>query len=126
MEKGKLIEFRVNGDRRLAVLEKPEGKKDWIAIDENGNNYKVRPQRIDYTVEGESYKYTDIVKFKEEVSKYLDDSNLEIAWELLIEEATPVSPNELAGLIFSDETPELCYASYLLLCEDKIYFKKKI
>ena len=125
MEKGKLIEFRVNGDRRLAVLEKPEGKKDWIAIDENGNCHKVRPQKIDYMVEGEFYKHSQICQFQQEVSKYLDDSSLEIAWELLVEESTPVSPSELAGLIFSDETPELCYASYLLLCDDKIYFKKK-
>ena len=125
MEKGKLIEFKVNGDRRLAVLEKPEGKKDWIAIDENGNSHKVRPQKIDYQVEGEFFKYTDISKFKQEVSSYLDDSNLEIAWELLVEESSPVSPEELAGLIFDEKTPVLCYASYLLLWEDKIYFKKK-
>ncbi len=126
MEKGKLIEFKVNGNRRLAVLEKPEGKKDWIAIDENGNNHKVRPQKIDYQVETEDpYKYTDITQFQKEVTQYLDDSALEIAWELLVEEATPVSYSELAGLIFSEETPQLCYASYLLLCEDKIYFKKK-
>jgi exoribonuclease-2 len=125
VEKGKLIEFKVNGDRRLAVLEKPEGKKDWITIDENGNSHKIRPQKIDYIVEGEGYKYTDIPKFQQEVNQYLDDSNLEIAWELLVEESTPVSPAQLAGLIFSDDSPELCYASYLLLCEDKIYFKKK-
>ena len=125
MEKGKLIEIKVNGDRRLAVLERPEGKKDWVAIDENGNSHKVRPQKIDYMVEGESYQYTDIPKFQQEVNQYLDDSSLEIAWELLVEELEPTSPAELAGLIFSDETPELCYAAYLLLCEDKIYFKKK-
>ena len=125
MEKGKLIEIKVNGDRRLAVLERPEGKKDWVAIDENGNSHKVRPQKIDYMVEGESYQYTDIPKFQQEINQYLDDSSLEIAWELLVEELEPTSPAELAGLIFSDETPELCYAAYLLLCEDKIYFKKK-
>ena len=126
MEKGKLIEVKVNGDRRLAVLERPEGKKDWIAIDENGSNIKIRPQKIDYQVEGEEpYTYQDITRFKQEVNKHLDSSALEIAWELLVEDPAPVSPQELAGLIFSDESPELCYASYLLLCEDKIYFKKK-
>lgn len=48
MEKGTLVEFKVNGDRRLGVIEKPEGKKDWIAIDENGNSHKVRPQKVDF------------------------------------------------------------------------------
>ncbi len=128
MEKGKLIEIKVNGDRRLAVLDKPEGKKDWLAIDTNGNSHKVRPQKIEYQVEqteGELYKYTDIPKFEQKVSQYLDLSNLEIAWELLVEEPEPLSVKDLTGLIFSEETPELCYACYLLLSEDKIYFKKK-
>ena len=52
MEKGKLIEFRVQGERRLAVAERPEGKKDWIVIDAGGQSHKIRPQRVDYTVEG--------------------------------------------------------------------------
>ncbi|AUC59649.1 exoribonuclease II Rnb [Cyanobacterium sp. HL-69] len=125
MEKGTLVEFKVNGDRRLAVIEKPEGKKDWIAIDKNGTNHKVRPQKIDYLVKGESFKPSDIEKFSQEVEKYLDPSSLEVAWELLMEESTPITPPELAGLIFSEETPLLCYASYLLLSDDKIYFKKK-
>jgi exoribonuclease-2 len=34
VEKGKLIEFRLQGERRLAVMDRPEGKKDWIAIDQ--------------------------------------------------------------------------------------------
>lgn len=50
---------------------------------------------------------------------------MEIAWELLIEEATPVTPAELATLIFEEETPVFCYAAHLLLSDDKIYFKKK-
>jgi len=125
VEKGTLVEFKVNGDRRLGVIEKPEGKKDWIAIDENGNSHKVRPQKIDYLVEGESFKYSDIPKFVKEVTPHLDASSLEIAWELLIEDATPVTPADLATLIFEEETPIFCYAAHLLLSDDKIYFKKK-
>ncbi|WP_330203536.1 ribonuclease R family protein [Cyanobacterium sp. Dongsha4] len=125
MEKGTLVEFKVNGDRRLGVIEKPEGKKDWIAIDENGNSHKVRPQKVDFLVEGESFKYTDIPRFVKQVTPHLDASSLEIAWELLIEEATPVTPAELATLIFEEETPVFRYAAHLLLSDDKIYFKKK-
>ncbi|MBL1208779.1 ribonuclease R [Geminocystis sp. GBBB08] len=125
MEKGTLVEFKVNGDRRLAVVEKPEGKKDWIAIDEKGNPHKIRPQRVDYQIKGQSFKYTEIGQFKAEVKPYLDESNLEIAWELLVEDSTPVTPSELASLIFSEETPAMCYATHILLSDDKIYFKKK-
>jgi exoribonuclease II len=125
VEKGTLVEFKVNGDRRLAVVEKPEGKKDWIAIDEKGNPHKIRPQRVDYQIEGQSFKYTEITQFKVEVTPYLDESNLEIAWELLVEDSTLVTPSELASLIFSEETPAVCYAAHILLSDDKIYFKKK-
>ncbi|BAQ63072.1 exoribonuclease II [Geminocystis sp. NIES-3708] len=125
MEKGTLVEFRVNNDRRLAVVEKPEGKKDWIAIDEKGNLHKIRPQKVDYQIEGQSFKYTEIPKFKTEVEPYVDESNLEIAWELLVEDSTPVTPSELASLIFSEETPPVCYAAHILLSDDKMYFKKK-
>jgi exoribonuclease II len=44
VEQGKLIEFRVQGERRLAVADRPEGKKDWIVIDGGGQSHKVRPQ----------------------------------------------------------------------------------
>ncbi|NCO74588.1 MAG: VacB/RNase II family 3'-5' exoribonuclease [Cyanobacteria bacterium] len=128
MEKGTLVEFRVNGDtrdRRLAVVEKPEGKKDWIVIDEKGNPHKIRPQRVDYQIKGQFFKYSEIPQFKEEIIPYLDESNLEIAWELLVEDSTPVTPSELASLIFSEETPAVCYAAHILLSDDKIYFKRK-
>lgn len=125
MEKGTLVEFRVNNDRRLAVVDKPEGKKDWIAIDERGNPHKIRPQKVDYQIEGQSFKYTEIPQFKAQIEPYLDESTLETAWELLVEDATPVTPSELASLIFSEDTPVVCYATHVLLSDDKIYFKKK-
>jgi exoribonuclease II len=125
VEKGTLVEFKVNGDRRLAVVEKPEGKKDWIAIDEKGNPHKIRPQRVDYQIEGQSFKYSEISQFKGQVTPYLDESNLEIAWEFLVEDSTPITPSELASLIFSEENPVVCYAAHILLSEDKMYFKKK-
>jgi exoribonuclease-2 len=50
VEKGKLVEFRVNGERRLGVVDRPEGKKDWIVLDSDGHAHKLRPQRVDYEV----------------------------------------------------------------------------
>lgn len=44
MEKGTLVEFRVNSDRRLAVVERPEGKKHWIAIDERAQSHTLHPR----------------------------------------------------------------------------------
>ncbi len=125
VEKGTLIEFRLHGERRLAVTERPEGKKDWIAIDEKGQSHKIRPQRVECEIDGGPYKASDIPSFLQQVKPLLDPSNLEVAWELLVEDGEAVAPKEMAQLLFSDTNPPLCYAAHLLLSEDKIFFKKK-
>lgn len=124
LEKGKLIEFRLQGERRLAVADRPEGKKDWIVIDQGGQCHKIRPQRVEFEAEG-SYKPSEIGNFIQEVQAYLDPSSLEVAWELLSEDGQSVTPAEMAQLLFSAQSPTLCYAAHTLLSEDKIYFKKK-
>ncbi|MGK7945343.1 MAG: ribonuclease catalytic domain-containing protein [Microcystaceae cyanobacterium] len=125
MEKGKLVEIRVQGERRLAVADRPEGKKDWIVIDQGGQSHKIRPQRVEYEVQGENYSQNEIETFLKEVQDHLDPSNLEIAWELLVEEGESVIPSDLAQLIFSEESAALSYAAHCLLSDDKIYFKRK-
>ncbi|ACK69677.1 Exoribonuclease II [Gloeothece citriformis PCC 7424] len=125
LSKGKLIEFRLQGDRRLAVVDRPEGKKDWIVIDEGGQAHKIRPQRVEFEVSGGPYTHQDIPNFLKQVQPLVDPSSLEIAWELLVEDGTPVTPEEMALLLFSESSPVLSYAAHSLLCEDKIYFKNK-
>ena len=125
MEKGTLIEFRLQGARRLAVAERPEGKKDWIVVDSQGQSHKIRPQRVEYTVKGGPYQSSDIPSFIENTQDYLDPDSLEVAWEILVEEGKSVNPQELAELLFSEQEPVACYAAHSLLSEDKIYFKKK-
>ncbi|MEM8674097.1 MAG: ribonuclease R family protein [Cyanobacteria bacterium P01_G01_bin.67] len=124
MEKGKLIEFRVQGEPRLAVAERPEGKKDWIVIDAGGQSHKIRPQRVDYTVNG-TYEASEIDSFLAEVKPYLDPSSLEIAWEMLVEDNDTATPQQMAELLFSDQSSAACYAAHCLLSQDKIYFKQK-
>lgn len=124
MEQGKLIEFRVQGEPRLAVAERPEGKKDWIVIDAGGQSHKIRPQRVDYTVDG-IYEPSEIDSFLSEVQPYLDPSSLEIAWEMLIEDNDTATPQQMAELLFSDQSAATCYAAHCLLSQDKIYFKQK-
>ncbi|MBW4488734.1 MAG: ribonuclease R [Trichocoleus desertorum ATA4-8-CV12] len=125
MEKGTLVEFRLHSDRRLAVLERPEGKKHWIVVDERGQSHTLHPRQITYTVVGQSYKPAEIPQFLKEVENYLDPSSLEVAWELLVEDSENVDPAGMALLLFSDQSPPLCYAAYYLLSEDKLYFKQK-
>lgn len=125
MEKGTLIEFRIQGKHRLAVAERPEGKKDWIVVDSEGQSHKIRPQRVEYTVGGSLYEPSDIPSFIKDVRSYLDGDSLEVAWEILSEDGEIVTPSELSELMFDEQQPVSCYAAHSLLSQDKIYFKKK-
>ncbi|HHP7244718.1 MAG TPA: RNB domain-containing ribonuclease, partial [Elainellaceae cyanobacterium] len=125
MDKGTLVECRVHGDRHLAVVDHPEGKKNWVVTDERGQSYTLHPRQVSYQVEGQTYKPNDISGFLKRVQPYLDPSSLEVAWELLVEESEAVDPAALAGLLFSEQTPEACYAAHCLLSEDKLFFKQK-
>jgi exoribonuclease II len=126
VEKGTLVEFLHNGERRLAIADRPEGKKHWIAIDSRAQPHTLHPRDITYEVAGMSCKQpAEIEKFQNQVAPNLDPDSLEVAWEMLVEDGELVDPPTLADLLYSDRTPVLCYAAHVLLSDDKIYFKNK-
>ncbi len=125
MDKGTLVEFRLQGDRRLAVVERQDGKTRWIVVDERGQSHSIAPRQVTYEVSGKTYKLLEISSFLEEVKPDLDLSSLEVAWELLAEEGQLVTSSEMALLLFAEQSPPKCYAAHWLLSEDKIYFKQK-
>ncbi len=125
MEKGTLVEFRVQGDRRLGVVDRPDGKTRWFVVDERGQSHSLAPRQITYTVNGQTYKPTEIDQFLEQVKPYLDPSSLEIAWELLAEDGETITPSQMANLLFSESAAPHCYAAHCLLSDDKLYFKQK-
>jgi exoribonuclease II len=126
VEKGTLVEFLHNGERRLAIADRPEGKKHWIAIDSRTQSHTLHPRDITYEVAGMSCKQpAEIEKFSNQVTPNLDPESLEVAWEMLVEDNELIDPPMLADLLYSDRTPVLCYAAHVLLSDDKIYFKNK-
>lgn len=125
MDKGTLVEFRLQGDCRLAVVDRPDGKARWFVIDERGQSHSLAPRQVTYEVTGQTYKPSEISSFLEEIKPYLDPTSLEVAWELLVEEGETVNPAEMANLLFSNQSPPQCYAAHCLLSQDKLYFKQK-
>lgn len=125
MEKGTLIEFKVQGNPRLGVADRPEGKKNWVVIDGNGQSHVLHPRQITYTVEGHGYQPSDIANFLAEAEPNIDPESLEVAWEFLQEAGETTDPASLASLLFSEQSPPLCYATYCLLSGDKVFFKRK-
>ena len=131
LEKGTIVEFRLQGDsnsdkkRRLGLYDRPEGKKHLVVLDQSGRAHKIHPRQINYTVSGQTFESSELAQFCAEVDAVLDPSSLKVAWELLVEAQEPISPQDLAMLLYSQQSPPLCYAAYCLLSDDKLYFKQK-
>ncbi|WP_088239624.1 ribonuclease catalytic domain-containing protein [Calothrix rhizosoleniae] len=125
MEKGTLVEFKFQGDRRLGIIDRPDGKNRWIAIDKRGQSHSIAPRQINYQITGQTYEPSQIPTFLSEIEPYLDPSSLEVAWELLVDDGGVVTPQEMAILLFSESEPSQSYAAHRLLSDDKIYFKQK-
>ncbi|MEN9216653.1 MAG: ribonuclease R [Gloeomargarita sp. HHBFW_bins_162] len=125
MEKGTLIEFQTDSGTRLGVIQRPDGKKNWIASDAQGRSYSVHPRQISFTVPGRTYLAEDIPEFEQAAHAYQDPDALELAWELLSPEHRLTNPHELAQLLFNQTDPPICYAAHRLLSQDRIFFKQK-
>ncbi len=125
MEKGTLVEFKLQGDRHLGVIDRQDGKNRWIVVDERGQPHSVAPRQINYQIAGETYKPSQIADILSEIEPYLDLSSLEVAWELLVEEGLAVTSEEMALLLFSESSPSQSYAAHCLLSDDTVYFKQK-
>lgn len=125
MQKGTLVEFKVHNDRRLGVVERPEGKKLWIILDERSQSHTLHPRDITYEGSDHSYRVSDIPSFRQQVNAYLDPSALEVAWELCVEEGESTDPQGLAEVLFSSQADICCYAAHCLLVEDRVFFKQR-
>jgi exoribonuclease-2 len=127
VEKGTLVEFWHNGERRLGICDRPEGKKLWVVIDARQQSHNLHPTKdITYTIAGVSCKQpADIDRFLADVTPNLDPASLSVAWEMLVDDGEQVDPPAMAELLYADTSPALCYAAYCLLSADKVYFKNK-
>jgi exoribonuclease II len=125
VEKGRLVEFKLKGAPHLAVADRPDGKKNWVLIDQRGQSHSIPPRQVTYEVTQGTYSASEIEAFIQEADGYSDPENLQVAWELLTELEESATPESLAQLLFSDTSPALCYAAHRLLSEDKLYFKQK-
>ena len=75
MEKGTLVEFKLQGDRHLGVIDRQDGKNRWIVVDERGQPHSVAPRQINYQIAGETYNPSQIADILSGIEPYLDLSN---------------------------------------------------
>ena len=77
MEKGTLVEFKLKGSPHLGVADRPEGKKNWVLIDQRGQSHTIHPRQVIYEVVKATYEPTEIDAFVSEAEEYIDPDNLD-------------------------------------------------
>jgi exoribonuclease II len=125
MDKGALVEFRLQGERLLAVITGPDGKKNWCLQTATGHIHRVHPRQVTFEWPEGPYKLQDIPQMESVSQEYISATDLEVAWEILVDTHEPTAPKDLAQLLFGEQTPVATYSAHRLLAEDRLYFKQK-
>lgn len=77
-----------------------------------------------YVLPGGNYSSTDLIDIAQKVTANQDTSLLEVAWELSEPGTAMYSVEEMADLLFGDNSAASCAASHRLLRDDRLYFKQ--
>ncbi|KAK9829763.1 hypothetical protein WJX72_007759 [[Myrmecia] bisecta] len=121
---GALVEFQKDSRTALGLLQRPDGKRNWVVVDHRGNPHSLRPAQFSYVLPGRGYKEADMVAVQERVEQEADASLLQDAWEMVLEDNTMFTTEQMADFIFGSVEPWACYAAHRLLTEDRLYFKQ--
>eukprot|EP00240_Pyramimonas_obovata_P015423 CAMPEP_0118945096 /NCGR_PEP_ID=MMETSP1169-20130426/41613_1 /TAXON_ID=36882 /ORGANISM="Pyramimonas obovata, Strain CCMP722" /LENGTH=289 /DNA_ID=CAMNT_0006890737 /DNA_START=156 /DNA_END=1022 /DNA_ORIENTATION=+ len=127
LEAGKLVEYGKSSDNReLGLLERPDGKKNWMILNRYGKLSSVNPNTMSFVLPGAGYKLADIVAMEEQSESISDDSLLELGWEVLaMEKRAGVEVADLAQMLFAASEAVHCYATHRMLTQDSVYFKQR-
>ncbi|OEL26014.1 Ribonuclease II, chloroplastic/mitochondrial [Dichanthelium oligosanthes] len=126
LQKGLLLEFQKDSERSLlAVVERPDGKKNWMVTDQNGILSSIKPQQVTYVVPGVmNFDSSRIDEFLEKAQELLDPTVLECAWMELSEKDKSITVEEFAEIVYGTKESLESYCAHFLLSRDIVYFVK--
>uniref|UniRef100_A0A0E0IQD9 RNB domain-containing protein n=2 Tax=Oryza TaxID=4527 RepID=A0A0E0IQD9_ORYNI len=126
LQKGLLLEFQKDSERfLLAVVERPDGKKNWKVTDQNGILSSIKPQQVTYVIPGIiNYNHSRIDEFIKKAQDLLDPTVLECAWMELSENDKSVTVEEFAEIVYGSKESLESYCAHFLLSRDIVYFVK--
>lgn len=125
---GALIEFDAGDDHRLALITGKIGGKRLLLHTVSGDEMRTTPAKITFflgtappdDLEGAKRK---LQALEEAVEEHRGQAELPILWEFTRDEATPMSPAELAEVMFADDDPAAVLGMLRALRGDAIFFK---
>eukprot|EP00891_Asterochloris_glomerata_P003086 jgi/Astpho2/3086/Aster-x0560 len=122
---GALVEICKDTRALLALLERPDGKRNWFAKDVRGHSHSVTPKQISYVLPGAPYEEADLLSIHEQTQAEADSALMALAWEMSADEPDALlSVPQMAQLLYARSDPVACYASHRLLNEDRVYFRQ--
>ncbi|KAL6614185.1 hypothetical protein ACP70R_036455 [Stipagrostis hirtigluma subsp. patula] len=126
LQKGLLLEFQKDSERSLlAVVERADGKKNWMVTDQNGILSSIKPQQVTFVVPGiMNFEYSRIAEFLQKAQDLLDPTVLECAWMELSEKEKSITVEEFAEIVYGSKESLESYCSHFLLSRDIVYFVK--
>lgn len=127
LRRGLMLEIERDQNKNiLVVVQRPDGRKNWMTTDQNGTSISIRPQQVNYIVpSSQEYTPADINVFLQNVEAIEDASLLELVWSEMSAENRSLKAEELAELLYMDNGPVECYAAHRLLSMDRIYFRRR-
>ncbi len=125
---GSIIEFDAGDEHRLAIVTGTVGKKKLVIHTASGDEMRTTLGDITFALgsgpaDDLSRAEKKLQDLADSIAQRQNDVELEILWEFVREEDSPMKPSELADLIFSNTESATVLAVIRALREDLIFFK---
>jgi exoribonuclease-2 len=123
---GRIIEYLDSDNLRVGFVRKQEHDRLHL-VDPRGRNVSVNGDRVVIVHRAASEaEFPGLAKqIVDQALKRQTEVDVELLWQSLRGQETPLQPGELAGLFFSDNTPEASSAVFRALFQDTLFFKRK-
>jgi exoribonuclease-2 len=123
---GHIIEFLDTDQLRVAYVRRQEHEKLQV-IDPRGRNLTINGDRVVIVHRPVSEAdFPGIARgIVETVATLQSQIDVELLWHALAGNPRELLPSELAGVFFSERTPEAASAVFRALGEDNVFFKRK-
>ena len=123
---GRIIEYLDSDNLRVGYVRKQEHDRLHL-VDPRGRNVSVNGDRVVIVHRATSEaEFPGLAKqIVDQALKRQSEVDVELLWQSLGGKETPLQPDELAGLFFSDNSPEASSAVFRALFQDTLFFKRK-
>lgn len=131
LREGLVLEYvAAGGKRKLGVVVRADGKKNWMVEDKNGAAVSIAPKQIAFVageVGGEIGGDLEKIEIDCEEKVAENEELLEVAWEIIAgsDEPEAATVETVSEIVFGGTDAPSLYATHAMLSRDNLFFKSK-